>query len=53
MVNIRNCHSDQLPDPGGRSAGRTWGRSAKFELILTTRCQYHGGGVDLLNLNSS
>ena len=35
------------------------GRSAKFELILTTRCQYWGVdlpadlGVDLPNLNSS
>ena len=29
--------------PGGRSAGRSRDRSAKFELILTTRCHYQGG----------
>ena len=32
--------------------GRSRGRSAKFELIFTTRCQFWGG-VDLPNLNSS
>ena len=43
---------------GGRSASRSRGRSAKFELILTTRCQYWGVdlpadvGVDLPNLSS-
>ena len=34
-----------------RSGGRSRDRSAKFELILTTRCQYWG--VDVPNLNSS
>ena len=39
---------------GGRSAGRSRGRSAKFELILTTRCQYWRGRIHLVpNLNSS
>ena len=52
---------------GDRSAGRSRGRSAKFELIFTTRCQYGGRsarfelilttrcqywGVDLQNLSS-
>ena len=32
-------------DLGVRSSGRSRSRSAKFELILTTRCQYLG--VDL------
>ena len=60
-----NCHSGPLDvSMGDRSAGRSRDRSAKFELILTTRCQYQAGvgvvvdlladvGVDLPNLNSS
>ena len=60
-VDLPNLNSSWPWDvsTGGRSASRSRGRSAKFELILTTRCQYQGVdlpadlGVDLPNLNSS
>ena len=37
---------------GGRSAGRSRARSAKFELILTTRFQYLGGPLAKVGLSA-
>ena len=44
-VDLPNLNSSWPLDVGareGRSGGRSRGRSAKFELILTTRCKYQG-----------
>ena len=51
LPNLNSSWPLDVSTSEGRSGGRSRGRSAKFELILTTRCQYWG--VDLPNLNSS
>ena len=60
-VDLPNLNSSWPQDvsTGGRSVSRSRGRSAKFELTLTMRCQYQGVdlpadlGVDLENFSSS
>ena len=58
-VDLPNLNSSWPQDVStrGRSSSRSRGRSAKFELNLTVRCQYRGdrsaSRVDLPNLNSS
>ena len=60
-VDLPNLKSSWPQDVSteGRSVSRSRRRSAKFELILITRCQYQGVdlpaalGVDLENFNSS
>ena len=51
LPNLNSSWPLDVSSRGSKSAGRSRGRSAKFELILTTRCQFWG--VDLPNLNSS
>ena len=60
LPNLNSSWPLDVSTEGDRSTVRSRGRSAKFELILTTRCQYWGVvdlpadlGVDLPNLNSS
>ena len=40
LPNLNSSWPLDVSTEGGRPGGRSRGRSAKFELILTTRCQY-------------